>query len=272
MNRRAIAAIVRKDIRVALQSKAVTLPLIIVPLVIVIAMPLLVTFIVRFAGGAAMSAQDMQELRAMMPPELMEQFAGLTEEQSGLVFLSVYLFAPLYLLLPLMTSNVIAADSFAGEKERKTLEALVYTPTTDGELFAAKVLAAWLPGLAVGFGSALVYTVLLDVLASPVLGGPVLPNALWLVVVLWVGPAVALMGLAASVLASARVSTFQEAYQTGSMVVLPIVALVIGQVTGVIYFNLWFAIGLGAFVWALDGLLLWFGMRTLRRSELVARL
>ena len=48
-----------------------------------------------------------------------------------------------------MTSAVIAADSFAGEKERKTLEALLYTPTTDLELFTGKVLAPWLAAVAV---------------------------------------------------------------------------------------------------------------------------
>jgi ABC-type Na+ efflux pump permease subunit len=41
-----------------------------------------------------------------------------------------------------MVSSVLAADSFAGEKERKTLEALLYTPTTDRELFTAKLLEA----------------------------------------------------------------------------------------------------------------------------------
>ncbi|MBD3171504.1 ABC transporter permease subunit [Candidatus Bathyarchaeota archaeon] len=33
-----------------------------------------------------------------------------------------------------MSSSVIATDSFAGEKERNTLEVLLATPLTDSEL------------------------------------------------------------------------------------------------------------------------------------------
>ena len=37
------------------------------------------------------------------------------------------------------------------EKERKTLEALLYTPTTDRELLIAKMLGAWLPAVAIAW-------------------------------------------------------------------------------------------------------------------------
>ncbi len=46
-----------------------------------------------------------------------------------------------------MLSCIIAAEAFVGEKERKTLEALLYTPATDGELFLGKALAALIPGI-----------------------------------------------------------------------------------------------------------------------------
>ena len=39
-----------------------------------------------------------------------------------------YLLAPLFLIVPLMVSAVLAADAFAGEKERRTLEALLHLP------------------------------------------------------------------------------------------------------------------------------------------------
>jgi len=51
------------------------------------------------------------------------------------------------------------------------------------------------------------------------------------------------------VLISSRVNTFQEAYQAGGMVVVP---LVLAQLAGVIFLSPAFAIGLGAFVWLLD--------------------
>ena len=57
-----------------------------------------------------------------------------------------FLFAPMFLILPLMVASIIGADSIVGEKERKTLEALLYTPATDRELYLAKLLSAVVPG------------------------------------------------------------------------------------------------------------------------------
>ena len=67
--------------------------------------------------------------------------------------------APMFLIIPLMVSSVIAADSFAGEKERKTMEALLYSPTTDQELFAAKLLSGWLAAIAVALVGFMLYVV-----------------------------------------------------------------------------------------------------------------
>ena len=57
-----------------------------------------------------------------------------------------------------MASSVIASDSFAGEKERKTIEALLATPLSDSELFVGKVLVAFIPAVLVTFASFAVYS------------------------------------------------------------------------------------------------------------------
>jgi hypothetical protein len=86
--------------------------------------------------------------------------------------------------------------------------------------------------------------------------------------VLWVGPAVALAGLGATVLVSARVRTFQEAYQIGGVVVVPVVALVIAQATGVMVLDARLLVALGALLWALDAALLALALRGFRRERL----
>ena len=50
-----------------------------------------------------------------------------------------------------MVSAVLAADAFAGEKERRTLEGLLHLPISDRDLFLAKLLAAFLPAIAVSW-------------------------------------------------------------------------------------------------------------------------
>jgi ABC-type Na+ efflux pump permease subunit len=207
-----------------------------------------------------------------MPPGLQAELTGYNETQTLIVLVLVYFLAPMYLILPLMVASVIAADSFAGEKERKTLEALLYTPTTDRELLLAKLLSAWLPALAIAWMGFLLYAIVANLAAWPAMGRVFFPNAMWIILALWVAPAVGGLGLGVTVLISARAQGFQEAYQMGAIVVLPILLLVIGQATGVMYFNSGLVLLLGLVLWAVDGVLLWSGGRSFRRSRLAIKL
>ena len=207
-----------------------------------------------------------------IPPSLTERMAAYDPLQQVVVLALVYMLAPMYLIVPMMVASVIAADSFAGEKERKTLEALLYTPTTDRELLVGKLLAAWLPAVAVALVGFVAYSVVANLAAWPIMGQLFLPNLMWFVLALWVAPAVAGLGLVVTVLISARAEGFQDAYQLGAVLVLPLIMLVVGQGMGVIYFSLGLVILLGLILWLLDLGLLWWGSRTFRRAELFSRL
>ena len=74
------------------------------------------------------------------------------------------------------------------------------------------------------------------------------------------------------VLVSSRVSTFQEAYQLGAIVVLPLLLLLFAQIGGVLYFTPLIVLLIGALVWLLTIGLIWFGAQSFRRNELIARL
>ena len=215
---------------------------------------------------------ELETFLEQMPPGLKAELAGYDASQRVVVLAIVYLLAPMYLILPLMVASVIAADSFAGEKERKTLEALLYTPTTDGELFLAKLLSAWLPAMGVALGGFVVYGVVANLAAWPTMGQIFFPNVMWLVLVLWVTPAVAGLGLGVTVVISARAQGFQEAYQLGAVVVVPILLLLVGQMTGVMYFSVGLVFLLGLVLWAIDAALFWFGARSFQRAEVIARL
>ncbi len=273
MNDRAIRAIVRKDLKVVLQNKGVVIPLIAVPLILFIILPGLALFVPALSSlPGSSSPADLADLLQQMPAGLQAQLAGYDETQAGVILFLVYLMAPMYLIVPMMVASVIAADSFAGEKERKTLEALLHTPTTDRELLTGKMLSAWLPALAVAWAGFIVYALVANLAAWPVMGEVFFPNVMWIVLVLWVAPAVAGLGLGVMVLVSMRAEGFQDAYQLGSVVVLPVVLLLIGQATGVMYFSVGLVALLGLVVWIIDGLLFWYGSLSFRRSQLIARL
>ncbi|RIK43653.1 MAG: hypothetical protein DCC57_17620 [Chloroflexi bacterium] len=274
MNWRAIVAIVRKDLKVVRRSRGVMLPLIIVPALVCVLLPGLFAALPQVIGGFALAdtQNDMEVWLAQLPQAFRQEFMGYTDPQRMVILLAVYYFAPMYLILPLMVSSVIAADSLAGEKERKTLEALLYTPTSDQDILAAKLLSAWVPAVVVAWLGFALYALVLNGVGWPLFGYIFFPNLMWWLLALWVAPALAGLGLGVTVLISARVGTFQEAYQLGGLVVLPVVALMISQSAGALYFGPRIVFGLGVAAWVVDGALFWLGSRLLRRSSLLTRL
>ena len=154
MNWRLIWTLIRRDLKVVLKSKAVLIPLLMVPLVLLVLLPGAGAAIMANIDDDAETIQDMRDDLSLfydnLPENMSEEINALDTEPQRLIYVVfVYFFAPFFLIIPVMVANVIAADSFVGEKERKTLEALLYTPTTDRELYFAKLIAPWLAALAV---------------------------------------------------------------------------------------------------------------------------
>jgi len=271
MNTRAILAIARKDLKVAMQNKGVVLPIVIVPLILFVVFPWVMVYVSSMTDLTGSSMSNVDELLARMPSGLLNELSGYTQDQQMIVFSLVYMLAPMFLILPLMVSSVLAADSFAGEKERKTLEALLYTPTTDRELFTAKLLGAWTAAVAVALFSFVIYAVMVNAAGWQSIGHLFFPNWMWIALVFWVTPAVAGLGLVVMVFVSVRAQGFQDAYQTGGLVVLPVIALMIGQISGVMYFSLGVVLLVGFVIWLLDLVLLRFASKSFRRGELMAK-
>ena len=271
MNGRAMLAIIRKDLKVVSQNKGVILPIIIVTLVLFGVFPWIVALVPEIQKFTGFSVSDMDGILRLINrvPAFQQQFAGYDQNQLIVVYFLVYLLAPFFLIIPIMVSSTIAADSFAGEKERKTMEALLYTPTTDRELFVAKLLGAWLASIAVallGFG---LYTVMANAAAWSQMHRIFFPNAMWLVMIAWVVPAAAGMGLSVMVLVSVKAQGTQDANQIGGMVVLPVIVLFYMQVSGAMHFSVLLVFLLGLVFWLLDGLLIWLGSRSFRRGRLL---
>jgi ABC-type Na+ efflux pump permease subunit len=272
MNTRAIKAIIRKDLKVALQNKGVLLPIIILPLLLFVVFPWVIAYAPSWANTGGTSFGNTDEILGRMPAGLLNELSEYAPDQRPTVFILVYMLAPMFLILPLMVSSVIAADSFAGEKERKTLEALLYTPTTDRELFTAKLLGAWTAAIAVALLSFVLYAVMVNAAAWQSIGRLFFPNWMWVALVLWVTPALAGLGLVVMVFVSLRAQGFQDAYQMGGMIVLPVLALVFGQISGVMYFSLGVVLFVGLIIWLIDAGLFYFAGKSFRRGQLMTRL
>jgi ABC-2 type transport system permease protein len=269
MNYRAILAIVRKDLKVVSQNKNIIIPLCIIIAVFFIVLPWLIGLIPTVLPGLEGKLTSLEGVLAYMPDSVQQGMAGYSILQKVIVYIFVYMFLPFFLLLPIMVASMIAADSIAGEKERKTLEALLYTPTTDRELLIAKMLSGWLASIVAGTGGFVLYAINVNAAAWPQMHRIFFPNALWLVMVVWVVPALSSLGVGVMVVASARAQGFQDANQMAGLVVLPIVVLFYAQTAGAIFINIGFILIMGLFIWLLSGVLIWLGSRSFRRNRLL---
>jgi ABC-type Na+ efflux pump permease subunit len=272
MNWKKILTIANKDLYEARQNKSVWLPIMIVPLIFILVLPL--TMILLASNPATMQSltndPDTAKMLAMLPSFMTQLIQGLSIAQATVVMFLGYFFAPFFLILPIMFSTVIASESFAGERERKTIEALLYTPTTDTELFLGKVLASFIPAVLITWISFIGYTIVLDGAAYPLMGRLWFPLTNWYPLIFWVSPALSLLGISATVLISSKLQTFMGAYQTSASLVLLVIALLVGQITGVLYLNVIVSLLLGLVIWIVAAGLSWLAIRTFNRTKLLA--
>ena len=274
MNWRSIWAIARKDLKEVRQNKIAWGPAIVIPLIFAIVMPILFSLVPQFVPVEDVQRElgDMETLLKNLPPSIQAMFEGLKLEQMFVLYMTAFMLAPLFLIMPLMFSSVVGADSFVGERERKTMEALLYSPATDMELFLGKVLAAVIPAISLSWLTYLVYIIVVNVASYGLFQRIWFPLPTWWPLMFWLTPAFALLGISATVLVSSRVKTFMEAYQlTGSLVVL-VLALVVGQATGVLYLGVGTVMLVGTLIWIVDAILIYLSVRNFKRSSLIAKL
>ncbi|NMC78092.1 MAG: ABC transporter permease subunit [Chloroflexi bacterium] len=272
MNTQRILAIAQKDLLEVRQNRYAWLPMIIVPILFVLILPLAMILIpprLQLSPQELASQSDLEFFLQNMPPSMAQALAGLDEFQSMVLIMLGYLFAPFFLIFPLMFSTVIAAESFAGERERKTMEALLYTPASDSELFLGKVLAALAPAIGISWGSFILYALVLNTAGYPLFGYIWFPLPSWWPLILWITPALALLGTAATVLISARVHTFMGAYQTSASLVVLVVALLIGQFSGVVYLSVGIGLLIGLVLWLVAAGLTTLAVRSFHRHTLL---
>ena len=173
----AVRAIAVKDFTAVRRSKGVLLPMLIVPFLLLVVLPLGV-------GIAARNAHppDVSSMLRALPGGLARPILDLPPRQRLLVLVDGYLVAPLFLIVPLMLAAVLAADAFAGEKERKTLEGLLHQPVPDRDLFLAKLLGAFVPAVAISWIGFACFAVVVNVTGWPVAHHLIVPTRLWVVV------------------------------------------------------------------------------------------
>lgn len=199
------------------------------------AMPVLLVVVLPIVYFAAISLLPDGTIAA--EPKILLEF--LSFEQGALAYrpfwASVFttLLCPmLYLSVPIVCAVSAASCAFIGEKENGTLETLFLSSMTAKSVFNAKVTACSLISVIISWISFLVFGITVSI-ADLLLGAPFFFNLEWLVMALFLTPALSLFSVVFVGLVLSRVYSMGESIQTMGYLLLPFIVLYLVQFTGV---------------------------------------
>jgi ABC-type Na+ efflux pump permease subunit len=261
----------RKDFIEISRNKEVILPMLILPLIFAFLLPALSAINPDSVNTGGDTDAIVETMIANLPENVQAEIRVFTPAQQEIYVMLVFFFAPFFLIIPVMGSSVIAADSFAGEKERNTLEALLATPLTDAELLLGKILVSFIPGMGVTILSFLLYTVTIDLLTFESFGAYIMPTVPWLVLIFILAPSLSLLGIAVTVIVSSRVKGFREAQQLSALLVIPVLALLFGQASGYLMLGSVVMIALALGIGVVDLVVFSFGLRLFQRENILSK-
>lgn len=241
-------ALIKKDIRGITANKQLLSVILIIPIVLTVVLPSI------FVIGIVLSPKGMSDYQVLL--DMLPNVTEGNEQQLILELLLNNIMPLFFLLIPIMASSVMAASSFVGEKEKHTLETLLYSPLSLKQLFQAKILSCCFVGMAISLISFSVMMLVVELEIIFFTGGGILPDVSWLIIMLLISPAISLAGIAITVRGSAKAQTVEEAQQKSVFLIFPIIAIIIGQFGGVMLINAWLLLALGVVLAVVDVLLM----------------
>ena len=216
-----IASVCEREWREALGNKLLVGMTLFPPLVILAAG----VFAVAAAAIYPPSEKDLAAIYAAAPAVV-----GLDPREAVQGIIAQY-FLVLFMLIPTVVPLTIAIYSVIGEKAARTLEPLLATPVGVGELLLAKSIASTIPAVLVTWIAYFIYLVSVRALGSPAAVRAVTAQR-WVLAVVIMVPLLTALSVNLGILISTRVNDVRVAQQIGGLVVVPVVALGIAQVTG----------------------------------------
>jgi ABC-type Na+ efflux pump permease subunit len=204
-----------------------------------------------------------------LPKDLQANVHGAKGPASASYALAVYLFAPLAIIVPLTVSSAVGAHTIVGERERGSGEFLAHSPATERQIYLGKLMASLIPGYftaAVGFA---MYSLVVNLIVGPQVGGWFFPTGNWWILVLWVLPPFIAIALAVILAISARVSSAAAAQQSSALATLPLIVIAYGVSSNTIFKGQILAFAIGGLAWAVALFALWRASSAVSRERLL---
>ena len=261
-----VLTLIEKDWAELRKSKYIIYSLVGLPLVFAILMPLSTvapfTFITPGQQNSALPYTN--SIPAPVP-----QWKHLDELQKTIVMMT-YFSHMFFLIIPAMIPSVIAADSIAGEKARKSFEAILATPLTNSEILLGKIGLPFLLGIAGTLIGAVPYCILLYVLTIKVLGFNIILDLNFILLVALLTPTSGLLTAICMVFVSSHVSNTRDAQQLGAFIVLPLILYFVLQVILIIFSPFTIIIGAGILL-LIDVVLFKFSINVFSRENIMTK-
>jgi ABC-2 type transport system permease protein len=180
------------------------------------------------------------------------------------------IFQLVFLLLPMVIPSAIAAYAVVGEKTARTLEPLLATPLSTAELLAAKVVSSLAPGLLATWAAWAAFLVGAWEVTSPGVFHAILAPH-WILAMGALAPLLGIGSVAATVLVSSRVSDPRTAQQLSGLLVLPMIGVLFGQISGAILLSPALVGAACVAVAGVDAIVLWLAVATFEREAVLTR-
>ncbi len=210
------------------------------------------------------SEKDVQALYASSPA-----MSGLDPKEAVQGLIATY-FLILFMLIPTVVPLTIAIYSVIGEKSARTLEPLLASPVGVGELLLAKSLASAIPAVIVTWIAYIVYLFSVRALGSSAAVHAVTAPR-WILAIIVMVPLLTLLSVNLGILISTRVNDVRVAQQIGGLVVVPVVAIGIAQVTGRVVLSTESFVGTAMFLAIIDLVVFALARLAFQRENILSR-
>ncbi len=261
--------VTRHELRQLMQSKDFWIPMALLGSIFFLIIPAALILLITRMGSGSMVQQASETLK-VLPDAALAKIRGTSPQGRTAYALAVYLFAPVAVVVPLTISTAVGAASLVGERERGTGEFLAHSPASVREIYLGKLFASFVPGYIttlVGFGA---YSLMVNLLIGPSVGGWFFPTTEWLVMMFWIIPPFLLLTLSLVLRLSARVRSTAAAQQASGLITLPLIGIAYSQATGSLMGNSSTSgVIIGLVAWLFAALSLHRGVRSVTRNRLL---
>lgn len=257
-----IKTIIRKEWAEVFKNRLVIFTVAFMPLMLT-ALPLGILY------GTKSSAET--NLTADMPAQFAEMCPA---DISGGACFQVFMvnqFLILFMMLPLAIPVTIAAYSIVGEKTTRSLEPLLATPITTAELLSGKSLAAAIPAILATWTGFIIFAIGARLIVTDPRVYAAILDPMWLLAVIVVGPLLAIMAVNAAIMVSSRVNDPRVAEQLSMVVIVPILGLFFGQISGLFFINRQIILIMAVILLFIDLGLIYLAVQLFQRETILTR-